>query len=300
MTYNLRGKLGKLVEYDMVMDTKKGLLNHVVWIVSLGVLLVFSVYTWQRRYEENLKGDEIVLELGQEKKLPEKEVIVKWGMIADVHNDTNNFSKALSDMKARELNFAIVIGDMTNGGTKKELEEAKKVLDEGGVRYYVVPGNHDLWLSEKIGSDVFGQVFGDKYRSFKIGDEKFILINNGSWKGLGSMQKKWIEEEVKECKVVHCMVFGHMPLKHNFSGHVMGEDSESVTKEAEWLEKLFVDNEIKEMYCGHLHYSTSYEINGIRYYLVGGASSDRNTQSPRYSIGEISDQGFEFGTVEIY
>jgi len=39
-----------------------------------------------------------------------------------------------------------------------------------------------------------------------------------------------------------------------------------------------------------LHYSSSYEIDGIRTYVVGAISQSRNNQTPRYTEFEVGKE----------
>ncbi len=208
---------------------------------------------------------------------------IKFGVMADIHLDWEEFEKFLKISRQRGDEFVIVAGDLTSLGKENELVSARSVLDRSGVKYYVVPGNHDLWTANKTKVPLFNQVLGKDYQSFKQGNNKFILVNNGSYLGLGDIQWQWLQNEVKECRVVTCIAVMHMPLNNNFSAHVMGEGSTEVTIEAGNMVKLFNDFNVKEIITGHLHYSTAYELEGIRTTIVGAVSEDRNNQTPRYT-----------------
>jgi predicted phosphodiesterase len=223
---------------------------------------------------------------------------IKFGVMADVHMDWTDWKKFLETSKARSEQFVVIAGDMTSLGKTNELLAAKKILDDSGMKYYVVPGNHDLWMSLKTKSPLFNEVFGKDYQSFRYEQVKFILVNNGDAAGLGKMQMEWLEGEVKECKVITCLVVMHMPLNNAFSGHVMGEGSTLVTNEAASLIKLFRDNGVKETITGHLHYSTSYELEGIRTTIVGAVNRDRNNQTPRYTEFMIANKNLDWEVVE--
>lgn len=223
---------------------------------------------------------------------------VKFGVMADVHLDWDNFEKFLKISKQRGEEFVIVAGDLTSLGKENELVSARNVVDRSGVKYYVVPGNHDLWMANKTKEPLFNQVFGRDYQSFKQGNNKFILVNNGNYLGLGNNQWLWLQNEVGECRVLTCVAVMHMPLNHNFSNHIMGEGSTMVTVEASNLIKLFQENNVREIIAGHLHYSTSYELGGIRTTIVGAVSEERNNQTPRYTEFVIDNGQLEREVVE--
>ncbi len=220
---------------------------------------------------------------------------LKIAIMADIHNDLVSLKTALEKTKSRGVEMVFLAGDLTINGNESELIKVKNVLDESGVKYEVVPGNHDLYK----GVGVFNDVFGPDYNFLDVGTGldlserriKVILINNGSWRGLGDTQFEWIKEQVQDCEVRLCLAVMHMPLDHNYSEHVMGEDNEKVTAEAEELNKLLVENGVKYAVTGHLHYATMYTIDELTTMIAGAVSKDRNTQTPRYT--EIIIRGDE-------
>lgn len=215
----------------------------------------------------------------------------KFGVMADIHADWVEMKKALEKAKSKGLTFMLVAGDLTTVGKDEELAKAKQVLDEAGMEYRVVPGNHDWWLSNKIGKNIFGSLFGKNYMSFSEANIKFIMVDNGNYKGLGEEQKKWLEGEVMGCLMIKCIAVMHMPIEHNFSEHVMGEDSKKVTVEAKWLGELLRKYGVKDLIAGHLHYYSSYEIEGLKTYLVGAVTKERNNQTPRFMEMTVAAAG---------
>jgi predicted phosphodiesterase len=215
---------------------------------------------------------------------------LKFAVMSDIHLDTEALGKALEIAKNNQVEFVIITGDLTSLGKKEELVLVKKVLDSGGLKYYTIPGNHDLWFSERMKKSLFEEVFGPEYQSFKKNNIKFILINNGSYLGLDEVQLNWIKKEAMECPEIECLVFAHMPLNNPSSVHVMGEDSPKVASQAADLVKLFVRNEVRELFAGHLHYGTEYEQDGLKTTVVGALTRQRNIQSSKFlevwAIGE--------------
>lgn len=218
---------------------------------------------------------------------------IKIAFMADIHNDTKSLEKGLAIANREDVDQIVLVGDLTNMGDEKSLFEIKNIMDNSEMGYAVVPGNHEYSL------DNFRKVFGNSYGIIEEDFLKLILIDNSYWQGLSEEQIKWIEAEVAECKIKMCLVVMHKPLDNLFSSHVMGEGSQKAAKEAEWLRQLLIDSGVKRIVSGHLHYSSSYELEGIRTDLVGAISSERNSQSSRFTILEISIDGIERKVVEI-
>lgn len=214
---------------------------------------------------------------------------LKFAVMADIHSDTENLQGALLKAKENRVDFVILAGDLTSLGKKEELLEVKNILDKSGLKYFVIPGNHDLWASQKFKANIFQEVFGKDFQSFKVAELqngreeiKFILVNNGGDKGIEKGESVWLKKELLECPAITCLVFMHIPLNHPTSLHTMGETDPKVASSAgEWV-KLLVASKVKEVFTGHLHFSSSYEIDGLRTTVVGAITSERNFQSPKF------------------
>jgi len=230
---------------------------------------------------------------------------LKFAVMGDIHLDAENFKIALEKAKTDGEDFVVVVGDLTSLGTKEELLAMKKILDESGLPYYAIPGNHDLWASNQKNSSFYRQVFGPDFQSFKKDNLKFILVNNGSFLGIKAMvgengqnQGDWLQEEVKECVVMDCLVFMHIPLNHPRSLHVMGEGNALVAAEAkEWVKKL-VESKVKEVFAGHLHYYSAYNLEGLETTVVGAITRSRNLQSPKFL--EVVKEGKNLNKKEVF
>ena len=242
-------------------------------LVATGiVLIVFGIYLLLREKPKIQNPKPKIEEVIKR----EKKEILRFAVMADVHNDTESLSKAL-DLVENEL--VVVAGDLTINGTEKEQMAIKKVLGDR----FAVPGNHDIYKSVWI--------FGRKYQSIEKNNVKLILVDNSHWRGLGEEQKIWIGGEVGECVIKKCLAIMHKPLENHFSTHVMGENSKVVTAEAGWLKELFLRNNVRTGYSGHLHYASSYTIGGWETVLVGAISKDRNTETPRFTEVVVYDDG---------
>ena len=211
----------------------------------------------------------------------------KFAVTGDIHNCTSCLEKIIKRAKDDGIQILILAGDLTTNGTKDELTAIKKVLDSSDMKYVVTPGNHDGYKG------LYYSVFELGFQSFKINGNKFILIDDSSYKSLNynsktADQKNWIVSEVGECKTVTCIVVMHRPVNHPSSDHVMGEDNSNSMAEAKWLLKLLVDNKIKEIESGHIHRFETYIKGGMKTNLVGPGQYSRFSEFTIDSAGNIS------------
>ena len=190
----------------------------------------------------------------------------KIAVMADIHSDWECFKKGIETAKNDGVALIIVNGDLTTAGKKEELLAGKKMLDASGLPYYLVSGNHDVYLSQKTKKDLISEVFGPATTSFEQDTFLFILIPQAELPG----------KEIERCRQVTCLVFVHEPPYHPTSDHVMAP------ARSLGLLKMLKENEAKIIFAGHLHYQMEYEFNGLKTIISGALGADRNPQEPRF------------------
>lgn len=259
----------------------------IAWLLLMFVVLCAGVI-WI------FVGDEKTIEISNQvtPTLSVGERKLKVAVMADIHNDNEELKIMLNIAKYNSVEIVVLDGDLTNDGKLSDLVKIKKTLDEVGLRYAVVPGNHEYYL------DNFLKVFGKNYQSIRIDETKLILIDNSFWQGLDEEQKKWIEMETRECRVLVCVAIMHKPLNNVLSTHIMGENNKKAASEATWLRELLISSGVKQIESGHLHYASSYELEGIRTDVVGAISRERNNQNPRYTELMIGKNSIERKVIE--
>lgn len=237
---------------------------------------------------------------------PSGAVLFSFLLVADSHNDNTNLQKAINQAKQMhpDLSFIIGLGDYTDVGTLDELKSAKKQFDSSGLRYFLVPGDHDLWDARNRSLPAtanFREVFGPNYQSFNFSQFKFLLLDNSDdYQGLGEDQIKWITTELEKAKndqAKGITVFLHEPLFHPSSDHVMGKVEKDLKQQARNLIFQFKGAGVKKIFAGDIHYFSEYEDGETKLPMVtvGAVTGDRNPQSPRFAIGYV----FEDGTVKV-
>lgn len=191
-----------------------------------------------------------------------------FAVFSDIHADYGSLQKALDFARADGVTFMIVAGDLTTVGAPAELQKVKAILAKNKLPYYVVPGNHDLWTKGGLGN--FKAIFGPDFQFFQKGEVKFILLNNADGiVGINKTQGAWLAQQLADCLKLYCLVFAHMPLNHPYLTHVMGEDSPLVASQAAGLVRQLVAAKVKELFAGHVHYFSGYEIDGLKTHADG-------------------------------
>ncbi|MBI3283108.1 metallophosphoesterase [Candidatus Curtissbacteria bacterium] len=275
-------------------------MKKLLFLISV-VLLIFLGYLFalprQTSRELEIKSPE-----------PEKEIL-RVALVADSHNENDLLAKALAEAKNRNADFVIGLGDYTNLGAVDELIAAKKVFDESGLEYYLVPGDRDGWESRQRGLgnvanflQVFNLVSATKIE--KRSGIQFVLLNNSDiYKGISSEDWESLEKTTNVAKESRLtFVFAHKTPFHPDSSHVMGEDSPEVAGKAQDLLRLLEEKKVNGFFSGDLHFFAQFNSPGqsVKITTIGAVASERNFQGPRFSVLKVfDDYSWEVEDVEI-
>lgn len=224
--------------------------------------------------------------------------LFKFLLVADSHSENNYLNKALNQGKAMDVKFVIGLGDYTEVGTIDEFKKTKAEFDATGIRYFLVPGDHDFWDARdkrKAAHENFIQIFGPTYQAFTYNNIRFILLDNAdNYLGLGETQINWLNQELErtrqDAEVKQIMVFLHEALYHPSSTHIMGMEEPKLKDEALGLAKLLKEQNVKGVFSGDIHYFTKYiDPNGLPMTTIGAVATQRNPQNPRFGVVNVYD-----------
>ncbi len=180
----------------------------------------------------------------------------------DLHLQVDEGGKALAKMvealNARDdLDFTVVLGDLTTAARPEEFALAKAGLDRLQKPYHTVPGNHD---ANKDGVSAFEQAFGPANWRREHGG--WVLLGLNSCQGLASDvtippdRLEWLEKEVSSIEAATPVaLFLHHPLNpHSKSYRV---------KNAEEVLALFQGHALRLAAAGHFHGNQEERRDGI-------------------------------------
>ncbi len=175
------------------------------------------------------------------------------------------FAEAVEKVNLLQPAFAICVGDLIQGyknGPDKisaEWDEFNRILNKLDMRFYYVPGNHDIirhaypnlykeWIRR----------FGASYYSFVYKDVMFLILHTQETgpAGLGTKQIEWALNVIRNSKEREIFVFLHQPLwiktkRYEKSGF------------KEIMEAL--KNRRHTVFAGHYHSYAWYSINQQKY-----------------------------------
>lgn len=184
----------------------------------------------------------------------------KFAHISDTHIGDSvsiiDLQRTVNDINNnKEIDFAIVSGDITEFGADSELKNAKSILDQLNKPWYVVPGNHDAKWSES-GGNSFKKIFGSETFAFKSHGILFLGTNCGPNMRMspGQVPREnivWLDSVLKVTPKETPIIFAnHYPLTNSLNNWY------------EVIDRLKTRN-IQMVLCGHGHTNKTYDFEGI-------------------------------------
>lgn len=264
--------------------------------------------------DTNLSSQKVNNEL-RFKPIPQPNLLFKFTLVADSHNENDYLGRALQQAKSAGAQFVIGLGDYTDTGTVEELKKTKDSFDQAGLRYYLTVGDHDLWDSRNRqlpATTNFSNLFGPPFQSFSSQGVKFILVDDAdNYDGLSTDQLNWLKTTFEQIKNQGSqsdspdkliLVLTHEPLYHPVSDHMMGRVNPKLLAQAKELIKMFKENGVAEVITGDLHFYSQYADpdSKLKMTTVGAVTALRNVQNPRFAMMSIySDYSYSIDDIEI-
>lgn len=131
---------------------------------------------------------------------------VRIGLIADPQVLPAYLYKVLASLdKHEDLDFYIILGDLTDRSLQREFEWVAEAIDKAHRPVLTVVGNHDGLL---FGESIYKELFGALNYSFSYSGIKFVLWNNNPYEW-GYPDFDWLESEVSDFDRI--VVASHQP-----------------------------------------------------------------------------------------
>ena len=231
-------------------------------------------------------------ETGSDKKSEGKNAVI-ISLMADSHDNNVLLAKAVQKAKELESSYIFHLGDFTDLGLVETLKEAKEVLDASGIKYYAVPGDHDLWKS--VGPEYFLEVFDKDYYSVSVNGIKFVLLDNSAnYSTIPTEQMAWFKNELPNTDIVILSQPIYHPTNNRVMGVVNGEEVKKVRDQANELLDLIRTSPVKAIIAADHHQSsknTDPVKSELTHYVIGAVTNDRNLQTPRFSALYLFENG---------
>lgn len=191
----------------------------------------------------------------------------------DPQNNYERFNLVID--AARSVDFMIVAGDLTGSGTAPEFERFVNTMNESGVKWYAVPGNHDVATSP-VGEN-YERYIGPPNHSFNHKGSHFVMIDNSTESiGFSDETRRWVVSDLESAKsggYSHVFAVAHVPPGYPYS---TSRPLTGVTQNTR-LAPTLVSGGVEILFCGHLHTYRETSSYGLQILITGGAGAPLHT-----------------------
>lgn len=181
-----------------------------------------------------------------------------FAWLSDTHvgapNGYESLQKIVADINKKTFDFVLLSGDITESGTDKDLDRAKNVLDSLKIKYYIVPGNHDVKWSESCCTK-YASLWGEDRFNFVYNGIRFIGFSTTIWMRnhgghIAPETLDWIEQTLKKVNKNEPVIF----VMH----HLLDNELDN------WfdLTNRIRNHNVVALLCGHGHTNKNTTING--------------------------------------
>jgi predicted phosphodiesterase len=215
-------------------------------------------------YQLELRSEEVALALG----VPRNDVpeAFHFGVLSDVQEAINRVQDVFSRInQEKQLSFLFGAGDLTEQGTREELEEFQAKLKGLDIPYYTTLGNHELGVSPPLYHDYFGR--GSS--SFTFHGVRFTLLDSAS-ATIDSRVDDWLDDWLARGKSSVHVVAMHIPPLDPTG--VRNGAFASRNEAAELLGRLAAGRVDLTLY-GHIHSYYRFNNAGIDAHISGGGGA---------------------------
>lgn len=177
--------------------------------------------------------------------------------------------QVISFANKSDADFVVFEGDMTSDGTNKSNDIVKGLLKDLKKPYYVVVGNHDIYIS----STVFESYYGPMEHIEHVNGYQllFIGINDEKDENGNDIKLNWSFNFSKADKNVPTLAFIHGPVRSIPTGCFYCRMQDNIAEYGySMMPELKKFTNLIGVYSGHVHYDSNRVVNGIRYVTVNG------------------------------
>jgi 3',5'-cyclic AMP phosphodiesterase CpdA len=208
------------------------------------------------------------------KQSAEKFVFVVLG---DSRGNFDLASKIYKQAALENPAFILHTGDMVDHPTTEKFLQYHMPLVRliAPVPLIPVPGNHEKGLVS--GFEEFRAIYGGEEFSFDAGNCRFIGINNSGPDGLTEDGLRFLKQELARPGARNKFIIMHKPAA--FMQKMTAKPGRKpkyrgFTERVDAFVQLMKEDKVQSVFFGHDHGFSGRNIDGVRYYITGGAGAE--------------------------
>jgi len=205
-------------------------------------------------------------------------------VLADTHIEDGN-AHGLEKLKDiidnnNEIKFAVIVGDITQYGSAKDINKFIEIAGSLGVPCYPVIGNHDIYFGNW--TEWKNLIGSSRYKINGGSTTLFILDTANAF--FGKAQLDWLEKEIKKTQG-RVFVFSHSNLS------MIGFDAVQQLTDTRERARIasILRNRCDAMFTGHLHKRSMSEQGNVKYISLDGYVKNR-----AYCLVSVKTSGISY------
>ena len=180
------------------------------------------------------------------------------------------------------IKFVVITGDLTQIGTREEVQRFIEIAQTLGVPCYPMLGNHDVYFGNW---SVWKELIGSStYRIDTPDSSTTLLILDTANASMGKEQIDWLEEELKTARS-HVFIFTHT----NLFVEGMGDLQQMTDIRERQRIMALLQGRCDAMFTGHVHKRVIKTLGGVEYITI---EDYRSTKT--YLHVQVTQAGFDY------
>jgi len=175
-------------------------------------------------------------------------------VVADTHGNTRGFEK-LARVIDDDVKFVAVVGDITQTGSRAELEKFLGIARGFGVPVFPVIGNHDIYFGNW---PVWEKLVGSTVYRVNIGVDTLLILDSAN-AFFGARQLDWLENELRN-SWGRVFVFSHVSM---FNRRILNVDARERARIVSMLK-----GNADAVFMGHTHGRDVATVGGVHYITI--------------------------------
>jgi len=239
----------------------------VVFVVTISLILnnvsATGPLRWNRKQIKRLQS--------------KKQATFTFAVLGDNRDGDNTFKYMLKSIDKHNYVFALDNGDLVNSGLNSQYLNFYNMIKNERTPFLVSVGNHDV---QNNGATHYKRIFGRPYYSFSYSKSLFVVLDDSDQQGLGTVQAKWAEKELKK-HFTHKFVFLHVPP---FDPRPGNDHSMKDPAKAKQFMALMRKYRVDVVFASHIHGYFNSRKSGVKYIISGGAGAELIPDYPNNSF----------------
>ena len=190
-------------------------------------------------------------------------------VLGDSRDNDAIYKKSLAMAATFNPLFILHTGDLSNRGSKKELEHFLEIVQTTipDIPLFVVAGNHEIVKGSK---NIFKQIIGplDYVLDSAQLDTRIIVLDNTDYI-LKPQQLDYLRQQLNNKRSLNFVTIHIPPKTGRWTWHSFKEGAADFTQ-------ILSDKKVTMSFCGHIHQFDEDEIKGVKYIITGGTGAPIN------------------------